>query len=96
MNLTGRFSKRMVVVALAVLIVAGLGAFLVFRKSPRENTTPDHSAHAKATPAPVAATAATNGATGEKTASRKIKSYRSTMMPGEVSQTPRKDSMGWT
>jgi Cu(I)/Ag(I) efflux system membrane fusion protein len=37
--------------------------------------------------------AATNDGTGGKTA-RKIASYRSTMMPGEVSQTPRKDSMG--
>ena len=32
--------------------------------------------------------------TGAKTAPRKITSYRSTMMPGEVSATPRKDSMG--
>jgi len=94
MNLKSIFSKRIVVIALAAVIVVGLGAFLLFRNSPRENTMPDHSAHAKETPAPVAATATTNGATGGKSASPKIKSYRSTMMPGEVSQTPRKDSMG--
>ena len=41
-----------------------------------------------------AVSAATNDGTGGKTAARKITSYRSTMMPGEVSQTPRKDSMG--
>ena len=42
---------------------------------------------------PVAPAAATGG-TGGQAAARKITSYRSTMMPGEVSQTPRKDSMG--
>ena len=42
---------------------------------------------------PVAA-AATKDGTGGKTASRKITSYRSTMMPGEISPTLRKDSMG--
>ena len=40
------------------------------------------------TPAPATA------ATGGKSPTAKIKSYRSTMMPGEVSPTPRKDSMG--
>ena len=33
-------------------------------------------------------------ATSGKTAARKIIGYRSTMLPGEVSSTPRKDSMG--
>ena len=42
---------------------------------------------------PVAA-AATKDGTGGKTAPRKITSYRSTMIPGETSPTPRKDSMG--
>ena len=38
--------------------------------------------------------AAPNDATSGKTAARKIIGYRSTMLPGEVSSTPRKDSMG--
>lgn len=41
---------------------------------------------------PVAPAAATGGAGGQ--AARKITSYQSTMMPGEVSQMPGKDSMG--
>jgi len=43
---------------------------------------------------PISKPGTTNDTTVGKTASPKIKSYRSTMMPGEVSQTPRKDSMG--
>ena len=43
---------------------------------------------------PVGKPATTTNTTVGKTASPKIKSYRSTMMPGEVSQSPRKDSMG--
>lgn len=42
---------------------------------------------------PVASGSKSDG-TGGKTTPRKITSYRSTMMPGEVSATPRKDSMG--
>ena len=43
---------------------------------------------------PVGIPASTNDAAVGKAASLEIKSYKSTMMPGEVSQTPRKDSMG--
>lgn len=80
---------------MAVVVVAVLGAFLLFPNSSRENATsrPDHTGQAKEATTPGAA-ATTNDGTGGKTASRKITSYRSTMMPGEVSQTPREDSMG--
>ena len=95
MNLESIFTKGTVLIALAVVVV-GLGAFLLFSNSSRENVTsrPDHTGHAKEAPMPGAAAVTTNDGTGGKTASRKITSYRSTMMPGEVSQTPRKDSMG--
>ena len=95
MNLKSIFTKRTVLIALAVVVVAVLGAFLLFPNSSRENATSrsDHTGHKNEAPTPGAA-AATNDGTGGKTASRKITSYRSTMMPGEVSQTPRKDSMG--
>ena len=43
-------------------------------------------------PAPVATT--TNDTTGEKSPAGAVKYYRSTMTPGEISPTPRKDSMG--
>lgn len=93
MNLKSILTSRTVLSALAVGVVAVLGAFLLFTNSSRENTTsrPDHTGHANETPTPGAAAVTTNDGT---LASRKITSYRSTMMPGEVSQTPRKDSMG--
>lgn len=80
MKFPGISTRRAGLIALAV-VVAGLGAFLLFNRSP--NT---HAGHAPESPA--------SDGTVEKTASPKIISYRSTMMPGEVSQTPRKDSMG--
>ena len=93
MNLKSILTKRTVLTALAVGVVAVLGAFLLFPNSSRENATsrPDHTGHAKEAPTPGAAAVTTNDGT---LSSRKITSYRSTMMPGEVSQTPRKDSMG--
>ena len=95
MNLKDIFTKQIVLIALAVVAVV-LGAFLFFTNASRENATarPAHTGHAKEAPTPGAAAVTTNDGTGRKTAARKITSYRSTMMPGEVSQTPRKDSMG--
>ena len=95
MNLKSILTSRTVLTALAVVVVAVLGAFLLFPNSSRENATsrPDHTGHVKEAPeapAPGAAMTANDGTLP----SRKITSYRSTMMPGEVSQTPRKDSMG--
>ena len=88
MNLKSVFTKRLVLIALAAVSVALLGVFLLFPNSSRENATPlpDHTGHAEEAP--------TNNGTDGRPATRKITSYRSTMMPGEVSQTPRKDSMG--
>ncbi len=99
MNLKSIFTKRTVLIALVVVVVvvvAVLGAFLLFPNSSREKATshPEQTGYAKKTPVPGAAAVTTNDGTGGKTASRKITSYRSTTMPGEVSQTPRKDSMG--
>ena len=94
MSLKGIFTKQTILIALAV--VAVLGAFLLFPNASRENATsrPAHTGHAKQASTPGAAAVISNEETGRKTAARKITSYRSTMMPGEVSQTPRKDSMG--
>jgi Cu(I)/Ag(I) efflux system membrane fusion protein len=96
MNLKRIFTKRVVLITLAVVVVVGLGAFLLSRGSSHENATSgqDHTGHTNGAPTPGAAGVSTNAAPGGKTASRKVTSYRSTMMPGEVSQTPRKDSMG--
>ncbi len=90
------FTKRNLLIALAAMVIAVLGAFLLFQNSSRENASsrPDHTGHAKEGPRPGAVAVATNDGPGERTASPKIKSYRSTMMPGEISPTPRKDSMG--
>lgn len=95
MNLKSIFTKRTFLITLAVVVV-GLGAFLLFRGSSHESATsgPEHTGHTNKAPTSSAAVVSTNDGTGGKTASRKITSYRSTMMPGEVSQTPRKDSMG--
>ena len=97
MNLKNIFTKRTAILALAAAVVlVVVGAFLVSPNSSRENVTSRaaHTGRAKEAPTPGAATVTTNDRTGGKTGSRKITSYRSTMMPGEVSQTPRKDSMG--
>jgi len=96
MNLKTILRKRTVLIVLAVVVVAVLGAFLLSSNPARETATSgsDHTAHANAASAPnVAAPTAKEGG-AEKTASPKITGYRSTMMPGEISQTPRKDSMG--
>ena len=115
MNLKSIFSKRIVVIALAAVIVVGAGVWFFNRPA-------DSGANSAADPGgqiwtcsmhpqvrlpkpgrcpicsmplvPVGKPAITDDKTVEKSASPKIKSYRSTMMPGEVSQTPRKDSMG--
>lgn len=94
MNLKGIFTKQTVLITLAV--VAVLGAFLLFPNASRENATsrPAHTGYAKQASTPGAAPVTSNDETGRQTAVRKITSYRSTMMPGEVSQTSRKDSMG--
>lgn len=84
----GIFTKRALIIVLTVLLITGGIYFLT--PASRQN----HTGHTKASPAQEAGTEATNGTNGVKTQQRKIKSYRSTMMPGEVSQTPRKDSMG--
>jgi Cu(I)/Ag(I) efflux system membrane fusion protein len=96
MNLRSIFAKRTVLIAPRVAVVAVLGALLLFTNCSRENATsrPDHAGHAQEAPTPSAAAVSTTDTTGGNTDSGKIISYRSTMMPGEVSQTPRKDSMG--
>ena len=96
MNLKRIFKRRTVLIALAVMVVVGLGAFLLFPNNSLENATsdPDYLGHTNEAPARGAAAVSTNDGTGGKATSRQITSYRSTMMPSEVSQTPRKDSMG--
>jgi len=87
MNLRSALTKPIVLIALAVLIAGG-GIYLLAWDS-----SPDHTGHSKDVPAQGTA-ATTHETTGGKAVSAKIKYYRSTMMPGEISQTPRKDSMG--
>lgn len=74
------------------LIALGLGFAAVFTLllwTGRNNTPPDpHAAHR---PAPVHDAAPAPAAIPP---SSRITGYRSTMMPGEISDTPRKDSMG--
>lgn len=94
MSLRSVLTGRPILIALAVGFVAVLGAFLLLPHFSRGDAAspPDHTGHTEGAPAPDAA--ATDDGTNGKAASRKIVSYRSTMMPGEVSRTPRKDSMG--
>jgi Cu(I)/Ag(I) efflux system membrane fusion protein len=89
MNFKNSPSKRTILIAPAVIVVAVLGAFVLRPEAAREKSIsgPDHTGHANAAP-----TAGENQA--ERNVAQKIKGYRSTMMPGEVSRTPRKDSMG--
>jgi Cu(I)/Ag(I) efflux system membrane fusion protein len=92
----GIFARRTVGIARKMTVVPVLGALLLLIGCSRENATShsDQGGHAKE-PAPPTATAVTpTDPTSGGTASGKIKSYRSTMMPNEISQTPRKDSMG--
>jgi hypothetical protein len=96
MNLSRVFTTRTILITLVVVGVAVLGALLFFPHSARKNASfgSDNTRYAKEAPTSGMTVVTTNDGTDEKTASRKITSYRSTMMPGEVSQTPRKDSMG--
>lgn len=88
MNLKTMLTKRVILIALAVVIVAVLSVFLLSSKpaSDRPPSGSDHAGHAN-----VAAPPANESGPAK---AQKIKGYRSTMMPGEVSRTPRKDSMG--
>ena len=79
MNLKRIFTKRIAFIALAVAGVVGLGAILLFKNDSRE------SGGGKET---------VNDGTEKKPGAPKIKYYTSSMIPGEISQTPRKDSMG--
>jgi len=96
MKLKRFLTKRNVLIALGVVGVAVLGIFLPSPNAARTNTAsgPDHTGHANPASAPDAAAMPANPGTSGKTAAQKITGYRSTMMPGEVSRTPRKDSMG--
>lgn len=85
--MSSKSTKPAFLIVLALMLAAG-GIYLLTRST----SLPDHTSHAdEATARGETATSDTNG---EKTVSRKIKYYRSTMMPGEISRTPRKDSMG--
>src|SRR5690242_8788342 len=89
-------AKRTVGIARRVIALPVLGALFLFIGCSREEGTSgqDQAVHAKeavrSSPTPVPSTDTASGST----ASGRIKSYRSIMMPNEVSQTPRKDSMG--
>lgn len=87
-------TSRSVLIAL-VAVAVGLGVFLLFQNFAHESATlpPDHIVRG-AEPLAPGQVPAKNTEAGGKTGSLKIASYRSTMMPGEVSQTPRRDSMG--
>ena len=96
MNLRLIPAERKVSIAQKAIAVSILSALLLFIGCSREEWTSrqDQTAHAKeaatSSPTPAPSTDTANGST----ASGRIKSYRSTMMPNEISQTPRKDSMG--
>lgn len=81
MRLLGSYARPILI---AALLVGASGLYLLTRY-PRAGETPT----ANEGPSP--------GDAGESpvaNAGAKVKYYRSTMMPGEVSDTPRKDSMG--
>jgi Cu(I)/Ag(I) efflux system membrane fusion protein len=88
-NSKDTFSKRVVRIALVLVAVLGLSSLLLISLS----ESPDDR-QAKETPTAGMPTGPPSDATRGKTAARKIIGYRSTMLPGEVSSTPRKDSMG--
>jgi membrane fusion protein, copper/silver efflux system len=94
MSATTSFTKRAALIVLA-LVAVGLGAILLFKNSAYEiaNSRPALGGYGKEE-APAPGLAAANAGGGGNIASPEITSYRSTMMPGEVSETPRKDSMG--
>lgn len=73
-------------IALVLVVAAVLGGSYFLLTSWREDSDSRPELDRQA-PAP-------SGPAQTKTAGRKIIAYRSTMLPGEVSATPRKDSMG--
>ena len=79
MNATQPRKKSFLRIGIALVIVAALTVVAV-------------QFFSSETPAPTATT--TNNATGGKSPGGTVKYYRSTMTPGEISPTPRKDSMG--
>ncbi len=94
MNLPSFFIKRTVIILLMLTAIGGLAALLPFTSSFSENAV-SHSNHiGHVIDAPAQDAGPPKDVTGGKSAPVKIKYHRSTMMPGEVSQTPRKDSMG--
>lgn len=91
--------RRPKLVALLATIVLAAGAAIFFVASPHrsgqhasheEQLNPIRKQPAASGTATNAPGATTDGAGGE----RKVKYYKSTMMLGEISQAPRKDSMG--
>jgi Cu(I)/Ag(I) efflux system membrane fusion protein len=96
MKLTGIPAKRTVGVAQKTIALPVLIALLLFIGCSREEGTSgqDQAGHAKEAttsgPTPVPPTDTASGST----TSGRVKAYRSTMIPNEISQTPRKDSMG--
>ena len=88
------FSKYAVRIALLAAAVFGVSAFLLIFSSKSPDDRPDRDGQAKESPMAGLPAAVPNDATNLKTAAGKIIGYRSSMLPGEVSSTPRKDSMG--
>lgn len=110
MNLNGLFSKHPALIVVVALVFVSVGAFLYFGNTTDEQgassvskggevwTCSMHPQVRMSTPGscPICSMRLIQATVSlsTETTSRKIVSYRSTMMPGEVSQTPRKDSMG--
>lgn len=110
MNLNGLFTKRPALIVVVALAFVSVGTFLYFGNTMSEQDTTSASKGgevwtcsmhpqirmSKPGNCPICAMALIQAAAplSAETASRNIISYRSSMMPGEVSQTPRKDSMG--
>ncbi|MFZ2155410.1 MAG: efflux RND transporter periplasmic adaptor subunit [Bradyrhizobium sp.] len=91
----GRLIKYAIRIALVVLVaILALFTWLLFPSSESPRDRPDRGLQTEETPGAGTRAAAPNGATSDKTAAPRIIGYRSTMLPGEVSSTPRKDSMG--
>ena len=79
--------KALVTVLLALGLAAGVAYWVVEKGSPAGSSLWPWSKRSAAAASPAHDA---KGAAGE----RKVKYYKSTMMLGEISQTPRKDSMG--
>jgi Cu(I)/Ag(I) efflux system membrane fusion protein len=89
------FGKYAVLIALVVAVVAlGVSGFFLIFSSESPHHRPDGGGRAEDPPVAGTRAAAPSDATSGKPAARKIIGYRSTMLAGEVSSTPRKDSMG--